>query len=87
MVEEFNNRVEDMKTSLHDGTWNDISSKVWGDQDNQRALSQAARSHEDGLPSVEFKKNEDGSLVLEFTRPGLTGWIKDHLSGKPQIKF
>lgn len=84
---DIENKVEEMKTALKDGAWNDISSKVWGDKDYQRALSTAARAGDPALPSVEFKKDEDGSLILEFSRPGVTGWVKDHLSGKPAIKF
>ncbi|MBY0550483.1 MAG: hypothetical protein K2W95_24605 [Candidatus Obscuribacterales bacterium] len=87
MDNEFNNKVEEMKDALVSERWNDISSKVWGDTENQKALSQAARSKADGLPDVEFKKDENGSLVLEFSRPGVTGWIKDTIGGKPQIKF
>lgn len=87
MDNQFNNKVEDMKDALVNERWNDISSKVWGDKENQQALSQAARSNADGLPTVEFKKGDDGSLVLEFSRPGVTGWLKDKIGGKPQIKF
>lgn len=87
MDEDFKLKVEEMKDALKNERWNDISSQVWGDRENQRALSQAARSNSDGLPTAEFKKGDDGSLVLEFSRPGVSGWLKDTIGGKPQIKF
>ena len=88
MNEDFNQKVEVMKEAIGQERWNDISSQVWGDKENQKALSQAARTGQtEGLPAVEFKKADDGSMVLEFSRPGVTGWLKDQISGKAQIKF
>src|SRR5262245_5325240 len=80
MAEDFKQKVEQFKEAIKQERWNDISSQVWGDKQNQLALSVAARSGaEAGLPAVEFKKNDKNELVIEFSRPGVTGWLKDHL--------
>ena len=67
------NRVQEFKNEIKSGAWTSIASEVWGNEQNIRAFSQAAREqqNEKGGSKIHFEKDEQGSLSIVFDNASL----------------